>query len=346
VNDVVFTIPEILSLLGAVQSLYIIVYMLIRAGRRSRAALPTLYFLFLFCGFFMGFAHTHMGLQFAHYSIFENFIWFMGAPLSVLVIYQLAQLEEMPSLKRFWILLLCPGALLLAWLISENRDQFSAFFVTGGILSGAISLLALWSNKHIIEGTWKKKLGRERYWLVLVLIFMNSVLLMVMFLFLPDAPLSHDDASTMRTVIGLGLVYVLGTSLFRIYPQAVILKKGNALTQGSLPSAPERDIIDKIQYLIEVERVYLENGYSRKDLARECGASELLVSKVVNDVYDLSIPNLLNQHRIEDAKRLLKQTDAPVQVIMEEAGFSSLATFNRVFKDITGVSPREYRSEA
>ena len=50
-----FTIPEMLSLIGVFQCVYILVYVLFRAGNISRVVLPLLYFLVLGVGFFLDF---------------------------------------------------------------------------------------------------------------------------------------------------------------------------------------------------------------------------------------------------------------------------------------------------
>ena len=47
--------------------------------------------------------------------------------------------------------------------------------------------------------------------------------------------------------------------------------------------------------------------------------------------------------RIEKAKELLKTTDYPIGKIMELSGFASIATFNRVFRKLTGSSAGKWR---
>ena len=51
----------------------------------------------------------------------------------------------------------------------------------------------------------------------------------------------------------------------------------------------------------------------------------------------------MNERRVDDAKRLLVETDAAIKTIAEEVGFNSLPSFNRVFKDLTGYAPSIYR---
>jgi len=47
--------------------------------------------------------------------------------------------------------------------------------------------------------------------------------------------------------------------------------------------------------------------------------------------------------RIEDAKRRLERTDAPVDEIGWRVGYEDAAFFRRLFKRITGLAPGAYR---
>lgn len=51
----------------------------------------------------------------------------------------------------------------------------------------------------------------------------------------------------------------------------------------------------------------------------------------------------INQVRVEKAKELLRNTNEKIYQIAEEIGFSSQSYFIRVFKNISGMSPNEYR---
>jgi AraC-like DNA-binding protein len=45
------------------------------------------------------------------------------------------------------------------------------------------------------------------------------------------------------------------------------------------------------------------------------------------------------------AKLILRDSRTPVLEISERLGFSSVSHFNRLFKEIVGVTPTEYRKE-
>ncbi|MCW8086887.1 GlxA family transcriptional regulator [Sabulicella glaciei] len=47
--------------------------------------------------------------------------------------------------------------------------------------------------------------------------------------------------------------------------------------------------------------------------------------------------------RIEEAKQMLETTDAPIDAIAEEVGYTEPAAFRRIFKRNTGIAPHQYR---
>jgi len=55
--------------------------------------------------------------------------------------------------------------------------------------------------------------------------------------------------------------------------------------------------------------------------------------------------DFLNYVRISVADELLRTTDLPISLILEKTGFTSLSYFNRVFKNLNGLSPSAYRKQ-
>ncbi|MBU6475348.1 MAG: AraC family transcriptional regulator [Alphaproteobacteria bacterium] len=64
---------------------------------------------------------------------------------------------------------------------------------------------------------------------------------------------------------------------------------------------------------------------------------------MINVAFGKSFPRLLNEFRVDDAKRMLQNHEIPVQVVASEVGFNSLASFNRAFRDVTSLTPTQYR---
>ena len=51
----------------------------------------------------------------------------------------------------------------------------------------------------------------------------------------------------------------------------------------------------------------------------------------------------INKKRIENAKRLLLQSEQSIQEIAIDCGFINISHFNRVFKNLVVKSPMEYK---
>lgn len=344
-----FTIPEILSLLGVAQCVYVLVYMAFRSGHISRATLPILYFLCLATAFFADFAGSSIGDLTRYYFYWHWAAWFLGPPLSVLLVIQIAQIHTVPALRHYWVLALIPAAFLMSVLFTQGAQFCTGLYpcaerrdllITTGLVAGALSLLAIWSHRGLIEALYSQKEGKTRYWLILSVAVVNALFLLDMLLRLHEV-ITPAQAVLIRTFLGLGLVYLVGTALFRIYPQAVKLSTGRS-GDDSL-SAEEKKLAARVETLLKLDKVYHEATYSRADLARECGASEAVISRIINIHFNKSFPQLINEHRVEDAKQLLRETDATVKTVASEVGFNSLPSFNRVFKEMSGHSPSEYR---
>ncbi|WP_372630627.1 helix-turn-helix domain-containing protein [Cohnella sp.] len=92
---------------------------------------------------------------------------------------------------------------------------------------------------------------------------------------------------------------------------------------------------------------YAEKHYmqeiSLSQIADYVGLSVSHFSALFKQSTDDSFVNYLNQIRIDKAKKLLLEPDLKIYQVAEIVGFSSVPYFNRVFKNITGWSPNEYR---
>jgi transcriptional regulator GlxA family with amidase domain len=79
-------------------------------------------------------------------------------------------------------------------------------------------------------------------------------------------------------------------------------------------------------------------------LARVSGVSEAHFARSFRDAFGVPPHRYLLTRRVERATALLRETDAPITEIAFETGWNSLGTFGRIFRDITGESPGEFRA--
>lgn len=91
----------------------------------------------------------------------------------------------------------------------------------------------------------------------------------------------------------------------------------------------------------------ISRGYERKltipELAAEVDLHPDYAATLFKKTFGTTIVNFITRHRVAHAQRLLLSTDDQIIHIASQSGFDSLSRFNRAFKQMTGVTPRDYR---
>ena len=65
--------------------------------------------------------------------------------------------------------------------------------------------------------------------------------------------------------------------------------------------------------------------------------------RIVKSSTGLTVVEFLHRMRIEEAKRLLRESKDCIYLIADQVGFKSPCYFSTVFKELEGRSPKEYR---
>lgn len=120
---------------------------------------------------------------------------------------------------------------------------------------------------------------------------------------------------------------------------------------ASTPSAKtasdeHRRLATDLDRLMSEKRLWSDPDLNLARLARRLGSPARAVSEAVNRVHGISVSHYVNNHRIEEACRLLTDTDMPVTRILFEAGFVTKSNFNREFLRVTGQNPSDWRRRA
>ncbi len=80
-----------------------------------------------------------------------------------------------------------------------------------------------------------------------------------------------------------------------------------------------------------------------EELADWCHISETHFRRIFSEYTGMSPLEYINLVRVQSACNYLKNTDETMADIAAKCGFTTLSTFNRNFRNITGVSPSEWR---
>ena len=92
---------------------------------------------------------------------------------------------------------------------------------------------------------------------------------------------------------------------------------------------------------------YIRHNYNRnitlEEIAKSVNLSKVYFSQLFKNETGMNFTDFLIQFRIEEAAKLLKSTDMKVYEIAEQVGIPDQHYFNRLFKNITGVTPKKFR---
>ena len=127
----------------------------------------------------------------------------------------------------------------------------------------------------------------------------------------------------------------------------------NAITPNQDPKIPtstmpefnEEDIAIVLNSMTEQE-LFLEHDINIEKLSEKIGLSPRIVSKIINHHCKKNFFEFINCFRVEKAKNLLESSkNLSMLDVMDLSGFNSKATFNRLFKKQTGLTPSQFRAQ-
>ncbi|MBQ7033730.1 MAG: helix-turn-helix transcriptional regulator [Clostridia bacterium] len=107
----------------------------------------------------------------------------------------------------------------------------------------------------------------------------------------------------------------------------------------------------RITYILNIQKTldHVSTNYDKEisveKAAQIAGYEKNAFSRIFKQATDTSFHQYLNNYRIKKACILLLDNADTVSKIAENVGFQELKTFCRVFKQITGVTPSEYRKQ-
>lgn len=104
----------------------------------------------------------------------------------------------------------------------------------------------------------------------------------------------------------------------------------------------ERELIR----IMETDKPYLNNQLRLTELAEFIQLSTHQLSQVINQQLSKSFFDFVNEYRVMEAKRLLREKNREQDKLLSiayDAGFNSKAAFNRAFKKHAQISPSKFR---
>lgn len=123
----------------------------------------------------------------------------------------------------------------------------------------------------------------------------------------------------------------------------------NAKYKGSALSDPDCQFyLSCLVELMEKAELYLDNELSLTKLAQHMKLHPKSLSQLINAKTGKNFNEYINSFRIQEARRLLEDSDKDNMSVLEiafDSGFNSKSTFNTLFRQTFGLSPTAYRQQ-
>ena len=101
----------------------------------------------------------------------------------------------------------------------------------------------------------------------------------------------------------------------------------------------------KIEILLTKDKLYEDPELSLTQMAKLLKTNPSVISKVINQGFQMNFNDLINFYRVEAVKEKLTAGEQKLQTLLGiafDCGFNSKATFNRAFKKFANVTPKNF----
>ena len=118
-------------------------------------------------------------------------------------------------------------------------------------------------------------------------------------------------------------------------------------TEDLRKTNPARNTADseRIKLMMDYVRDHYPESINVDEIAASAGVSSRECTRCFRRSVGLSPIEHLTQYRVRMAAKFLRETSKTVLEISENCGFSSPSYFSKVFRDMTGQTPKEYQKQ-
>jgi AraC-like DNA-binding protein len=265
----------------------------------------------------------------------------------------------------YFLVLPIHGYILFSHLVLKNVDKglltfVHSFYIVEELFSTAFTIYVIWRTYALvkkeertilrdkfqikIETDWLKKL--LFFGLLICLFWLSSTLYSSVN---PDS--AHVIALRYCVWISISiLIYwlsYLGNYHGVLFKQRTLLRERISREKLSFPKK-KNPKIEFIKRVIEEEKLFLDPMLNANKASEKLQLSEKYFMRVFTEHSQESFANYIKHLRIDEAKRILvdkNYEDYTVVAIALESGFNSKSAFYRVFKEVTGITPSEYKRQ-
>ena len=168
----------------------------------------------------------------------------------------------------------------------------------------------------------------------------------------------EEDKKKRMHGVFFGILIVSMSTIF-IYALVYYKKRSRGNEQGSEKTIARVRLIDNDhnikdenhpqKHLVIKAQKYIHENYhnqiSLSDVANALSCSEAWAARIFRQVVGMTVVQYITKIRMEKACELLSETSLRITDIAMKTGYSGMVHFGRMFKEETGMTPKEYRKQ-
>lgn len=281
-------------------------------------------------------------LQIGHYLFFTQaspLLTYKAYSLLLIIIpisfFFFSRVILFPEIKysKFDLLHFIPVA--FSFLLTVNQIPLLGFIL------GAC--YTLWFSRLIM----KLRPQHERFKFELFFFGLFSVIALITFALCLSLPYIDNRIFfvTYSNSISICILLIICALLF--YPKLlgdILLITELTYAKSKLTGINTNNKIAELKKIMEEDKVFQNENISLNMVSEEIGLSSHQLSELINTHFKMNFSRYIREQRVNEAKKLLiNEPDSSILAISMETGFKSQSNFYTAFKEITGVSPGQYR---
>lgn len=110
------------------------------------------------------------------------------------------------------------------------------------------------------------------------------------------------------------------------------------------PNSPTKNtFLQELNAVLQQDRYFCSEELTRDAVCRRMHTNRTTFSKKLQEATDMTFSEYLREMRLQEAARLLRETDMPIDQIAFEVEMRSVSGFHRNFLLSYGMTPKQYR---
>ena len=171
-----------------------------------------------------------------------------------------------------------------------------------------------------------------------------TIPVLIVLIFLLNRTMSHYFVST-----SIGIFICLLYLIKQRYPEFFVevrreIELEKKIRKSNISHLNIEKIKNTLYHLLETEKIYLNENLTLGDLANKLQITSHQLSEYLNTIEQIQFYQLMGKYRVAEAQKNIQEK--PKSTFLEIAlisGFNSKSSFNQVFKQVSGITPSEYK---